>query len=145
MRISRMGATGALVAAAALALPATSLAAKPVTFKGKTSQGKSILVQYVKTGAHTGVIRFKTNVAGVCPVRGFGTNATMSTQVADQAHGGWPIPSRWGWETKKPTYDIKVKAQGRRSLSGKLLVSWQTNIDNAPTCTTPLISFTVKR
>ena len=146
MRTSRLRVAAAVAAATGmLALPAGSLAAKPAaTFKGRTSQGKTIVVQYLKNGSQ-GVIRFKTTVVGICPVQGFGANATESEHVSDVVHGAWPIPSKWGWETTRPTYDIKIRSTGRRKLSGQLIVSWQTNIDNMPSCQTPTISWKAKR
>jgi hypothetical protein len=79
-------------------------------------------------------------------VNGLG-DATMSTTVADQAHGKLPIPRKWGWETKGPNYDIKIRETSRHgsTLKGQLWATWQTSLDNARTCTTPTITWTVKR
>jgi hypothetical protein len=148
--ISRLRlAASVVIAGALLSVPAGSLAAnhplKPTnTFKGRTSQGKTIVVEYFKTSSHRGKIRFITHVVGNCPVQGVGFT-TMSQKVDDFATGGWPIRSAWSFETQGPSYDIKISAKGAKRLTGKLRVSWTTNITNAPTCTTPLITWTAKR
>ncbi len=136
-------AAAAVLPVAAVGVPAATAASasKPkvlARFVGKTSQGKKISVFYVGHGHGLGTIGFSTKVVGTCPVTGLG-QAQETENVADNAHGSLPIPSRWSWDTKKPTYEITMsRVQRGRKLSGTLSVVWHTNIDNMPTCTAKL-------
>lgn len=150
IRLRHLRAAAATTAMAAmLAAPAgliaTAQAKVLATFSGKTSQGKAFEIQFRRHGAGA-VISFSTSVTGSCPVTGLG-NATMSTNVADHAHGALPIPKKWGWETKTASYDIKIRETSKhgKTMRGQLWASWQTNIDNAPTCTTPIINWKAKK